>query len=198
MPNLSGVLSSTAHGFSTAREEVNDSPFDPNVMEDADHIPDICEGMDSKVTSRFGKRPGINGGFHYGTDYQALTPQPVNLQADGVVEYVNFGKAFEKHHWGNHIWVDHGGGVKTLHAHLSKSFVVRGTPIFRGQVIALTGDTGMYFDKTSMVMKRVIAHYHYAIKTTGFNRATGGFTNPQSFDWYYHQKYGVPYFPKMW
>jgi murein DD-endopeptidase MepM/ murein hydrolase activator NlpD len=52
-----------------------------------------------------------------------------------LVEYLRYG-------YGQHIVVDHGGGLSTLYAHLSEIYVKSGDRVARGQVIGRMGSTG--------------------------------------------------------
>ncbi len=61
----------------------------------------------------------------------------VHVAADGVVyqaEY--FGR------YGNLIVVDHGNGMRTYYAHLSKFNVVPGQEVRRGDIVGFSGATG--------------------------------------------------------
>jgi murein DD-endopeptidase MepM/ murein hydrolase activator NlpD len=49
---------------------------------------------------------------------------------------------FMRYGYGNHIIVDHGGGLSTLYAHLSEIYVKNGDRVARGQVIGRMGSTG--------------------------------------------------------
>jgi murein DD-endopeptidase MepM/ murein hydrolase activator NlpD len=64
---------------------------------------------------------------------------PGVMAADGgavvLVEYLRYG-------YGQHIIVDHGGGLSTLYAHLSEIYVKPGDKVARGQVIGRMGSTG--------------------------------------------------------
>lgn len=64
---------------------------------------------------------------------------PGVMAADGgtvtLVEYLRYG-------YGQHILVDHGGGLSTLYAHLSEIYVKPGDRVARGQVIGRMGSTG--------------------------------------------------------
>lgn len=64
---------------------------------------------------------------------------PGVMAADGgtvtFVEYLRYG-------YGQHILVDHGGGLSTLYAHLSEIYVKPGDRVARGQVIGRMGSTG--------------------------------------------------------
>ncbi len=49
---------------------------------------------------------------------------------------------WDRYGYGNHIIVDHGGGLSTLYAHLTEYYVKVGDHVARGQVIAKMGSTG--------------------------------------------------------
>jgi RHS repeat-associated protein len=165
-----------------------------NLSEDNAHQPDLREGLNVNSGDQFGPRTFTDSDFHYGADYPTGGRRmPISVPADGIVETVNFGNAFRDHYWGNHMIVDHGNGLKTLYAHMSLTRVTRGTPLFRGQSVGLTGATGKYLKNG--VLNPVGAHLHYGVKTVGYNANTRFFADPRKFDWYYHEKYGVPYGP---
>ena len=44
--------------------------------------------------------------------------------------------------FGNVVWIDHGGAVTTIYAHLSTIGVRQGESVRRGHVIGLSGATG--------------------------------------------------------
>lgn len=52
-----------------------------------------------------------------------------------VVEYLRYG-------YGQHIIIDHGGGISSLYGHLSEIYVKPGDRVARGQVIGRMGSTG--------------------------------------------------------
>ena len=58
--------------------------------------------------------------------------------ADGVVIYTGW----DPYGYGNHVIVDHGGGLSTLYGHLTQYYVKVGDRVARGQVIAKMGSTG--------------------------------------------------------
>lgn len=87
---------------------------------------------------------------------------PGVMSADGgaviVVEYLRYG-------YGQHVIVDHGGGLSTLYAHLSEIYVKRGDKVARGQVIGRMGSTG----------RSTGTHLHFEA------RKNGGPVNPAGF-----------------
>ncbi len=112
--------------------------------------------LNGRLLSRFGDRQdpfSDEGEFHAGVDISAPMGTPVHAAADGIVysaEYVGGG-------YGKMVIIDHGNGMRTRYAHLSAFEVVPGQEIRRGEVIALSGNTG-----------RVTApHLHYEVRMGG-------------------------------
>jgi len=97
----------------------------------------------TKITSPYGPR---SSGFHTGTDIAGRNAAgdlcygyPVVAANSGTVIAVrNLGSKS----YGRYIIIDHGGGCKTLYAHLSKAEVKEGDTVTRGQEIAKAGSTG--------------------------------------------------------
>ncbi len=60
--------------------------------------------------------------------------------------YASLGGKIERSGWttgyGNNIIINHGGGKKTLYAHMTQLLVKKGDEVFAGQVIGLLGSTG--------------------------------------------------------
>ncbi|MGB9881133.1 MAG: M23 family metallopeptidase, partial [Anaerolineae bacterium] len=76
--------------------------------------------------------------FHAGVDFAAVEGTPVKAANNGVVRFA--GRA------GGYGWtvvVDHGGGVVSLYGHNAALFVKQGEQVKRGQVICLSGNTGI-------------------------------------------------------
>jgi murein DD-endopeptidase MepM/ murein hydrolase activator NlpD len=91
-------------------------------------------------TSSFGRRTILNGaprGQHTGTDFQAATGTPVVAPNRGRVVL-----AADHYFPGRTIIIDHGLGVYSYLAHLSKFIVAEGETVERGQRLALSGATG--------------------------------------------------------
>lgn len=91
---------------------------------------------DACFNSGFGPRFGRP---HEGIDYKA--PQPSTIYSAGPGLIVDVGVATG---YGNHIVIDHGGGVFTRYAHLEYAFdgIEPGLIIGFGQPIGLMGATG--------------------------------------------------------
>ena len=76
--------------------------------------------------------------MHLGHDFPAKTGDSVISTDDGVVTKV----AFDEKGYGKWIEVDHGNGIKTRYAHLSKQDVAEGDKVLKGQKIGEVGSTG--------------------------------------------------------
>jgi len=93
------------------------------------------------VTSGFGMRyhPVLHfTRLHAGVDFHAGSGTPIHAGADGEVVTAHYSTSF-----GNVVVVFHGGGISTLYAHCSRLMVSTGQHVTRGQVIALSGATGL-------------------------------------------------------
>ena len=111
--------------------------------------------VNGRLLSHWGTREDpFRGGeaFHAGVDISAAVGTPVRVTADGVVVHAEYSGAY-----GKLIVVDHGGGLQTFYAHLSRFEVVEGQEVRRGEVIAASGGTG-----------RVTSpHLHYEVREGG-------------------------------
>ncbi len=76
--------------------------------------------------------------FHPGIDFDGITGDPIYPFAKGKVKGVQFSKTG----YGNAILIDHGNGITSLYAHLSKIFVKVGDEVTTSQKIANMGSTG--------------------------------------------------------
>jgi murein DD-endopeptidase MepM/ murein hydrolase activator NlpD len=91
--------------------------------------------------------------FHTGVDISAPTGSAVKVTADGIVTLAQFTSGG----YGRMVVVDHGGGVETYYAHLSRIFVQVGQGVRRGETVGAVGSTG-----------RVTApHLHYEVRIGG-------------------------------
>lgn len=92
------------------------------------------------VTDHFGWRTHPVYGtrhFHDGIDINAPAGTPVAVVARGRVTYVGYLGGY-----GLAVKVDHGDGLVTMYAHLSKALVEPGQTVAGGDRIALSGSTG--------------------------------------------------------
>jgi murein DD-endopeptidase MepM/ murein hydrolase activator NlpD len=87
------------------------------------------------VTSGYGLR-GVR--FHAGLDLVAPLGTPVGAPGSGEVVWAGWRDGG----WGNAVMVAHGGGVRTLVAHLSRVDVRVGDRVSTGQRLGLSGTTG--------------------------------------------------------
>ncbi len=92
------------------------------------------------ISTPFGARRIINGkkrSIHWGTDFRAKRGTPVHAALSGKVVL-----ARNLYFTGNTVVIDHGLGIHTLYAHLSKITVKEGQFVKAGQVIGKVGSTG--------------------------------------------------------
>ena len=108
------------------------------------------------ITGPFGRRSdpfSDEGAFHKGVDISVPSGTAVHVTADGMVmqaEMVTGG-------YGRLVVVDHGGGIQTYYAHLSRIYVHAGQEVRRGDLMGAAGSTG-----------RVTApHLHYEVRVGG-------------------------------
>lgn len=80
----------------------------------------------------------FRGWRHTGIDIACGWSKPVRAAEAGVVSRVQYAR----YGYGYNVTIDHGGGKKTLYAHLGRIEVKVGDEISKAQVIALEGSTG--------------------------------------------------------
>jgi len=94
-----------------------------------------------RFTSPFGYRVHPFTGeyiFHEGLDICNTIGTPVHSTAGGVVSFVGY-----KDYFGNVVMIMHpASGYKTVFAHLSKTMVVEGQAVQRGDLIGFLGNSG--------------------------------------------------------
>jgi murein DD-endopeptidase MepM/ murein hydrolase activator NlpD len=111
--------------------------------------------VDGRLQSHFGRRSDPfsgEGAFHTGVDISAATGTPIKVSADGVVESAEWAGAY-----GRLVVVDHGNGLQTWYAHMSRFDVVPGQFVRRGEYIGRSGATG----------RVTSAHLHYEVRRAG-------------------------------
>lgn len=92
------------------------------------------------ATSSYGRQTFLNGeerGRHQGTDFRAATGTPIQAPNGGEVVL-----AQNLYFSGNTVVLDHGQGLYSLFAHLSKIGVKVGAKVARGDVLGEVGATG--------------------------------------------------------
>lgn len=87
---------------------------------------------------------------HQGVDYTIAEGSSVFATADGVVREISDKNST----LGKTIVIDHGNGYKTSYSHLLSTLVRRGQKVQRGDVIALTGNSGL----------SLAPHLHYEVR----------------------------------
>ena len=99
------------------------------------------------ISSLYGRRKiygvwehhtGIDIATGWGEGWPYINGQAIVASNSGIVKtaiYSNRG-------YGNYVVVDHGGGLSTLYAHMSKRLVSKGQKVAKGDVIGLVGSTG--------------------------------------------------------
>ena len=92
---------------------------------------------DFPITQRFGEKVTDPAG-HTGIDYALYHGTPVLAAMSGKVSRT----ACLGSGYGNHVILDHEGGLQTVYAHLSRVSVSFGDIISEGQIIGYSGNTG--------------------------------------------------------
>jgi len=112
---------------------------------EAAHVERLWESVfqlpiQSEVTSSFGNKRMFNDqlqSFHRGTDFRAAVGKPVLTANSGVVKL-----AKELFYSGRIVIVDHGTGIFSTYAHLSRIDVKPDQRVTKSQLIGLSGATG--------------------------------------------------------
>lgn len=89
---------------------------------------------------------------HQGVDYAIPEGSRVFATADGKVKEIRRSST-----QGQTIIIDHGNGYETSYSHLQRISVVRNQQVRRGDIIALSGDTGL----------SLAPHLHYEVRLNG-------------------------------
>ncbi len=86
----------------------------------------------------FYKKEKVDQQTHLGFDLASVARSPVEASNDGIVLFADYLGIY-----GNCVVVDHGLGLVSLYAHLSRIDVSADDPVRRGQSLGLTGQTGL-------------------------------------------------------
>lgn len=109
-----------------------------------------------KVVGDFGnfRKSGKITLQHLGVDLKAEIGTPVYAINDGIVRLSE-----ELNNYGKTIIIDHGLGIFSLYLHLDQFKVSEGKEVKRGEIIALSGNTGY----------SISPHLHFGIKIKGIS-----------------------------
>lgn len=110
-----------------------------------------------RISSSYGYR---GGEFHGGIDIAAGTGSPVCAAAGGRVVFAGWAGGY-----GKSVIIDHGNGLATRYAHLSRIYVSAGETVSRGETIGAVGSTG----------RATGPHLHFEVMVNG------GRTNPYNY-----------------
>lgn len=101
----------------------------------------LAAPADGVVSGVFGSQRVLNGEArapHSGTDVAAPTGAPVRAVAAGTVSLAHADMFFT----GQTVMIDHGLGLQSVYAHLSRTDVTEGQQVAKGQVIGAVGASG--------------------------------------------------------
>ena len=92
--------------------------------------------------------------FHEGVDFSAAHGEPIYATAGGIVK-----TAGKSGNYGNLVTINHGGGLQTRYAHISKILVKKGDIVKKEDLIAYVGNTG----------RSTGPHLHYEIRLNKYS-----------------------------
>ncbi|MER6485743.1 peptidoglycan DD-metalloendopeptidase family protein [Streptomyces virginiae] len=94
--------------------------------------------VDARAGTPFGQAGGMwSSGRHTGLDFPAAVGTIVRAVAGGKVSMATGGGPY-----GNHVMINHGGGLTSLYAHLNEILTKVGDTVTAGQTIGRVGATG--------------------------------------------------------
>jgi len=125
--------------------------IDPNSFPDAKKGVLVWPAEKIVITQLFGgtefakNNPGIYGRpYHPGVDFGMPVGTKIKSVSSGTVRDFGNTDAFPGcYAWGKWLLVDHDNGLSSLYAHLSSILVSRGQSVSAGEIIALSGNTGV-------------------------------------------------------
>jgi murein DD-endopeptidase MepM/ murein hydrolase activator NlpD len=126
----------------------------PGMIDDPNAIPSIWP-VHGRLSAGFGQRMDPFSGeqaFHPGIDIADAVGTDVEATGDGLVI-----EAEPDAGYGRSILIDHGDGITTRYAHLSKIFVVVGEQVKKGEIIGAIGVSG----------RTTGPHLHYEVRIHG-------------------------------
>ena len=126
----------------------------PGMLDDPNAIPSVWP-VHGRITAGFGQRMDPFSGedaFHPGVDIADPYGTDVVATGDGLVI-----EAEPDAGYGRSILIDHGDGITTRYAHLSRIFVVVGEQVKQGEIIGAIGTSG----------RTTGPHLHYEVRIHG-------------------------------
>ncbi|TAM79521.1 MAG: M23 family metallopeptidase [Acidobacteria bacterium] len=139
--------------LSNMDDRINSGAF-PGMIDDPGAIPAIWP-VHGRITAGFGQRMDPFSGedaFHPGVDIADGVGTDIVATGDGLVI-----EAEPDAGYGRSIMIDHGDGITTRYAHLSRIFVVVGEQVKQGEIIGAIGMSG----------RTTGPHLHYEVRIHG-------------------------------
>jgi len=151
------LLQQTEERRKVFEQEILDIESEIKILIDPNSFPSAKRGVfawpldNIRITQQFGgsqfakNNPGIYGrAFHPGTDFGAPVGTQVKSIGTGKVKGFGNTDAYPGcYAWGKWILIEHDNGLSSLYAHLSSILVEQGQSVKTGDVIALSGNTGI-------------------------------------------------------
>jgi len=122
----------------------------------------MIQPVSGSISSNYGLRMHPILGYsrmHRGVDFRASYGTPILAVSDGRVSFAGWHGGH-----GRAVAINHGGGLGTMYAHMSRIAVSAGASVRRGQVIGYVGSTGLSTGP----------HLHFEV------RRNGATVNPRS------------------
>lgn len=142
--------------FDAAVEELDDALARlDDVKRKARRLPISNPAPGKSVSSSFGvRRDPIIGrrALHAGMDFRAEVGTPVRASGAGIVVAAGWNGGY-----GKMVEVDHGDGLTTRYAHMSRISVAEGDRVERGTIVGKVGSTG----------RSTGPHLHYEVRRAG-------------------------------
>jgi len=108
--------------------------------------------VNGRLLGHFGQRTDPfsgEGALHTGVDISAPTGTVVRATADGIVSFADRSGGY-----GRLVVINHGNGLETYYAHLSRFSVITGQEIRRGEAVGEVGTSG----------RSTAPHLHYEVR----------------------------------
>lgn len=153
---VGGPFEASEEGDATFRELFASWKKLDHLQEGTIAVPSDMPVKGSALTSSFGTRTDPfkkRRAMHPGIDLAGPIGTPIHVTADGTVLRAGYNRGG----YGNLVEVDHGNGIVTRYAHMSKILVSKGDTVSRGQLVGKMGSTG----------RSTGSHLHYEVRIDG-------------------------------